>query len=151
VPEPTPAVPELLVDVLGSVLQDAAYVFAEPAEEPAAWSAPVVAAEIAFASLKGGTLRLTVAPAVASEIAANMLGLDASDAAACEHGRLAVAEVLNVIGGAFVTRYFGTAVPSQLGLPRAEVRDGPAGGRRTAVAAVLAECGAPVLLELDME
>jgi hypothetical protein len=71
-------IPALLTEVLGEVLQEAAYVFAEPAEEPAAWTAPVVSAEIAFESLKGGTLRLTAAPAVAAEIAANMLGVDPS-------------------------------------------------------------------------
>jgi hypothetical protein len=59
--------------------------------------------------------------------------------------------VLNVIGGAFVTRYFGTAVPSQLGLPKAELLAQPPAGRRTASALVLAESGEPVMLELDME
>jgi hypothetical protein len=144
-------VPELLTEVLGEVLQDAAYVFAEPAEGPPAWTAPVVSAEIAFESLKGGTLRLTAAPGVAAEMAANMLGLDPSDAAAVESGSAALAEVLNVIGGAFVTRYFGTSVPSQLGLPRAQVLPEPPRARRTASAVVVAESGEPVLLELDME
>ncbi len=143
--------PALLTEVLGEVLQDAAYVFAEPADEPAAWSAPVVSAEIAFESLKGGTLRLTTGPGIAAEIAANMLGLDPSDAAAVESGSAALAEVLNVIGGAFVTRYFGTSVPSQLGLPKAQVLPQPPGGKRTAAAAVVAENGDPVLLELDMD
>ncbi len=149
-PEPVP-VPELLTEVLGEVLQDAAYVFAEPSDEPPAWSAPVVSAEIAFESLKGGTLRLTVAPGVAAEMAANMLGLDPSDAAATESSSAALAEVLNVIGGAFVTRYFGTQVPSQLGLPRAQILPRPPAGRRTAAVTVTSEKGDPVLLELDME
>ncbi len=147
-PEP---VPELLTEVLGEVLQDEAYLFAEPAEGPAAWGPEVVSASIAFESLKGGTLRLTAAPGVAAEIAANMLGVDAQDAAAQENGGAALAEVLNVIGGAFVTRYFGTSVPSQLGLPKAQVLPQPPGGKRTAAAAVVAENGDPVLLELDMD
>jgi hypothetical protein len=145
------AMPALLTEVLGEILQDAAYVFAEPAQEPAAWGVPVVSAEIAFESLKGGKLRLTAAPGVAAEMAANMLGVDATDAAAAENGRAAVAEVLNVIGGAFVTRYFGTGVPSQLGLPTAELLAAPPRGPRTAAALVVAESGGPVLLELDME
>lgn len=143
--------PALLTEVLGEVLQDEAYVFAEPGDEPAAWGAPVVSAEIAFESLKGGTLRLTAGPAIAAEIAANMLGLDPSDAEATESAGAALAEVLNVIGGAFVTRYFGTAVPSQLGLPKAQLLPQPAGGKRTAAATVFAENGDPVLLELDMD
>jgi chemotaxis phosphatase CheX-like protein len=144
-------VPELLTEVLGEVLQDSAYVFAEPAPGPAAWEAPVVSARIAFESVRGGTLRLTAGQGVASEIAANMLGIDPSDGEAAEHGRAAIAEVLNVIGGAFVTRYFGTAVPSQLGLPIAEVVAAPPAGRTTAAVLVVAESGGQVLLELDME
>jgi chemotaxis phosphatase CheX-like protein len=144
-------VPALLTQVLGEVLQDAAYVFAEPVEGPASWPEPVVSARIAFESVRGGTLRLTAAPGVAAEIAANMLGVDPGDAEAQSHGRAALAEVLNVIGGAFVTRYFGTAVPSQLGLPSAEILAEPPAGRTTAAALVVAESGEPVLLELDME
>lgn len=144
-------VPALLEQVLGEVLQDAAYVFAMPVDGPAEWRQPVVSARIAFESTKGGTLRLTAAPGVAAEMAANMLGVDASDPAAAEHGRAAIAEVLNVIGGAFVTRYFGTGVESQLGLPTAEVLASPPRGRATAAALFVAESGDPVLLELDME
>jgi hypothetical protein len=67
-------VPALLAQVLGEVLQEAAYVFAVPAEGTARWDAPVFSARIAFESVKGGTLRLTASGSVAREIAANMLG-----------------------------------------------------------------------------
>jgi hypothetical protein len=146
--EPTP---ELLTDILGSVLQDSAFMFVEPAEEPVEWDEKVFAATLAFESVRGGTLRLTMAVPVGVELAANMLGTDASDPEAEENGRAAVSEILNVIGGAFVTRYFGTKVPSQLGLPQAMLAGQPATGRRTCAAVVRSEAGDPVLLELDME
>ena len=148
-PEPTPA---FLLEVLGSVLQDAAFVSADPAPEPARWAGPVINAELAFESLRGGSLRLTVAPRGAIELAANMLGVDPADREAEAHGLAAVGELLNVIGGAFVTRFFGTQVPSQLGLPRAELAEAPPPGRRrTCAAAVTIESGDAVLLELDLE
>lgn len=145
------ATPELLTEILGSVLQDTAFMFVEPAEGPAGWGDQVFTATLAFESLKGGLLRLTMAVPVAVELAANMLGCDVSDPEAAENGRAAVAEVLNIIGGAFVTRFFGTKVPSQLGLPVATLSDHPPAGSCTCSALVRSEAGEPVLLELDLE
>jgi hypothetical protein len=141
-----------LSEVLGQVLEDAAFVFVEPADEPEAWGPPVLAASLAFESVQGGTLRITAAPAAGVELAANMLGVDPADPEAAEHGLAALAEILNVVGGAFVTRYFGTAVPSQLGLPVPEVLQGePRPTHRTCAATVRLESGAPLRLELDLE
>jgi hypothetical protein len=125
--------------------------FVEPSEEPAEWGERVFTATLAFESVKGGTLRLTMAVPVGVELAANMLGCDASDPEAEENGRAAISEVLNVIGGAFVTRFFGTKVPSQLGLPHALLSGRPATGRRTAAAVVRAGSGDAILLELDLD
>jgi hypothetical protein len=146
------ATPELLTDILGTVLQDSAFMFVEPSEEPAEWGEKVFAATLAFESVKGGTLRLTMALPVGVELAANMLGTEIEDPEAEDNGRAAVSEILNVIGGAFVTRYFGTKVPSQLGLPQALLSSKPASGAHvTCSALVRSETGEPVLLELDMD
>jgi hypothetical protein len=148
-PEPTP---ELLTDILGSVLQDSAFMFVEPSDEPAEWGERVFTATLAFESVKGGLLRLTMALPAGVELAANMLGTEIDDPEAEENGRAAVSEILNVIGGAFVTRYFGTKVPSQLGLPQAQLSTSPATGDHvTCSSLVRSEAGDPVLLELDME
>ncbi len=145
------ATPELLTDILGTVLQESAFMFVEPAEEPVEWGEKVFAATLAFESVRSGTLRLTMAVPVGVELAANMLGTEATDPEAEENGRAAMSEILNVIGGAFVTRFFGTKVPSQLGLPQALLSSSPATGRRTCAAVVRSELGDPVLLELDLE
>lgn len=147
-PEPTP---ELLTDILGSVLQESAFIFAEPDDEPPAWEGEVLIARIAFESTRGGTLRIFTTPDGAAEIAANMLGIDPGDEA-MENARPAFSELLNVLGGAFLTRYFGTAVPSQLGLPSTElVPASPPAERRTCAATVRLESGVPVVMELDLE
>jgi hypothetical protein len=142
---------ELLADVLGSVLQDSAFIFAEPIDDPEPWVVPVFRAELAFDSVRGGVLRLVTTPRGSIEIAANMLGLDASEAEAEEQARSALAEVLNVVGGAFVTRFFGTKVPSQLGLPQTEVLTVAPGGQHTCATVLRLESGDPVMLELDLE
>jgi len=142
---------ELLTDILGTVLQESAFMFVEPDQEPVEWAPQVFAATLAFESVRGGTLRLTAALPVGVALAANMLGTDPTDPEAIENGRAAISEILNVIGGAFVTRYFGTKVPSQLGLPQALLSSKPATGRSTCSALVRSETGDPVLLELDME
>jgi hypothetical protein len=147
-PEPTV---ELLTDILGQVLQESAFIFAEPDEEPAAWEGAVLTARIAFESTRGGSLRLVTYPRAAAEVAANMLGIEPG-AEADSNARAAVSELLNVLGGAFLVRFFGMAVPSQLGLPATELSEAPKPvGRRTCAATVRLESGDPVLLELDLE
>jgi hypothetical protein len=145
------ATPELLTDILGTVLQDSAFMFVEPAEEAVVWGPQVFTATLAFESVRGGTLRLNMDMGVGVELAANMLGTEATDPEAVENGRAAVSEILNVIGGSFVTRFFGTKVPSQLGLPQAQLATQPITGPHCCTAAVIAENGEPVVLELDLE
>ena len=146
--EPTP---ELLTDILGQVLQESAFIFAEPDDEPPRWEGELLTARIAFQSTRGGTLRIITTPGGAAEIAANMLGIDPGEEAE-QNARPAFSELLNVLGDAFLTRYFGTAVPSQLGLPTTELTQGaPPQGHRTCSATVRLESGAPVVMELDLE
>lgn len=142
---------ELLSDVLGTVLQDAAFVFAEPLEGPPVFDGPVLQATIAFESVRGGALRLTVGTRGGAEIAGNMLGLEPGDPEAVDQARAAVSEILNVIGGAFITRYFGTQVPSQLGLPTTHQLDAAPSVDLAHAAALQLECGDPLVLELDLE
>ena len=146
--EPTP---ELLTDILGRVLEESAFILAEPDREPPQWGGAVLRASIAFESTRGGTLRLLTNTRAASEIAANMLGIDQDQEEARSSGRAAVSELLNVVGGAFLTRYFGSEVPSQLGLPDTEIFSAPPEAHRTCVAAVRLESGEPLVLELDLE
>ncbi|HET6412258.1 MAG TPA: hypothetical protein VFG53_09375 [Anaeromyxobacter sp.] len=145
--EPTP---EFLTELLGSVLEDSAFLLAEPVEERPRFEGSVLLARIAFESMRGGTLRLLTTPEAATEIAANMLGIEPGEEARSS-GRAAVSELLNVLGGSFLIRYFGAAVPSQLGLPTSEVLSDWPGAPLSCAAAVRLESGAPLVLELDLE
>ncbi|HYG68832.1 MAG TPA: hypothetical protein VD838_14285, partial [Anaeromyxobacteraceae bacterium] len=110
-----------LGEVLGDVLGDAAFAFGDPCDAPAAWSPPTLLATIAYECDGRGVLRLLAEPSAAAELAANMLGLEPGDPAAADHSLATVAELLNVIGGTYLTRRYGSGVPSLLGLPVARV------------------------------
>jgi len=146
-PELTPA---MLSDILGTVLEDTAFMLVEPVELPEAWVGTVLRSTLDFESVRSGTLRLTVEEPAGVELASSMLGTDGSDPEALQHGRAALSEVLNVVGGVFLTRYFGAKVPSQLGLPQTEPLEGrppvPAG----LAAAVRTEGGHAMMLELEL-
>jgi len=145
--EPTP---EMLTEVLSNVLEEAAFFMIEPEAVPESFDGEVFAASIDFEAMRGGQLRLIASRNLARNLAANMLGIDPADAEADEQGRNALGEILNVLGGAFVTRHFGTKTPFQLGLPT--VADEPDGARHsTCATAVRVDTGDVVVLELDLE
>jgi hypothetical protein len=142
--------PEMLAEVLSSVLEEAAFFMIEPEPVPETFDGEVFCATIDFEAVRGGQLRLTASRNLARNLAANMLGIDANDPEADEQGRNALGEILNVLGGAFVTRHFGTKTPFQLGLP--SVGDEPPAVRHaTCAAAVRVDTGDLVVLELDLE
>jgi len=143
--------PDLLADVLADVLEKAAFIFTERAEEPGAWEGSTIQAAISFEAARGGALRLTATRRAAVEIAANMLGLEPADPDGNNLAAAALAEVLNVVGGAFVTRLFGTTAPSVLGIPVSAAVTAPPARCRTCAVAVRTESGDPLLLELDLE
>jgi hypothetical protein len=142
--------PEMLTEVLSSVLEEAAFFLIEPEAVPDHFEGDVFSASIDFEAMRGGQLRLTASRNLARNLAANMLGIDPGDPEADEQGRNALGEILNVLGGAFVTRHFGTKTPFQLGLPSV-ADEHPASHRATCAAAVRVDTGDVVVLELDLE
>lgn len=106
---------ELLQEVAISVLEDAAFVFPEPAESSGSW--PEVAARISFHGEDEGQVALAVDADLAREIAANLLGLDTGDGEAEGMRQAAIAELLNIVAGALVARAFGTRTRTRLWVP----------------------------------
>jgi len=143
--------PEMLADILGTVLEETAFMLVEPAEVPSAWEGPVLLSTLAFESVGSGTLRLLAAEGAGVELASSMLGTNPGDPEAQEHGRAAISEVLNVVGGVFLTRFFGSKVPSQLGLPQTTLVAGQPPAPVGLAAAVRTESGHAMVLELDLE
>jgi hypothetical protein len=132
-----------LAAVIVRTLEDAAFVFATPADEAAGEPAPpfdgdVVEARLAWSGPRAGELRLAVGRGLAAALAANLLGVDEAP----ERGEEALAELANMAAGALVAELFGAADPPRLSLPRVARRSPAAHAaerREAAVAVALVE------------
>jgi CheY-specific phosphatase CheX len=109
---------ELLAQSLAQALEEAAFVFAEPTEEPPELQGQVIEARLGYAGPHEGELALAADAGFAATLAANLLGEDEGGAEAAGDDQDAVGELLNMIAGALVVELFGADVPCRLGLPR---------------------------------
>jgi hypothetical protein len=117
---------------IARTLEDAAFVFAGPADEGDAFEGEVVEARLGWSGPHAGELRLAMGPALAAVVAANLLGVDE----AAEHADDAVGELANMAAGVLLGELFG-AHPPRLGLPRvARLVAARAGARAAAERAV---------------
>jgi len=116
----TPLTEELLQQVVSQVLEECAFLCTQPDVEPATWPDHITRATIEFAGPQKGRLQLYAAHGLAMDLAADMLGVDATDPDASRLADGALAELTNVIAGALVARLFGTATLCELGIPVVE-------------------------------
>ncbi len=113
---PQDCTPEILQTVLAEILEEAAFSFAEPIEEPPPWGDNLVQAELSFGN-DGAGVSLTTTQAYAHELACNLMGFDA-DAELSENERQdAVAEMLNIVCGAMMPLLFGEEALVRIGTP----------------------------------
>lgn len=112
---------EMTLDVLGEtvidVLQEAAFIFAEPIEEATNDSSIKFIAKLGFTGPSSGQMFLLCSRNLATEFAANLLGIEPDDPEAESKGRDAVGEVLNIVGGALLARWFGLSGNFEMGVP----------------------------------
>jgi hypothetical protein len=112
---------ELLARVGARVLEDAAYVLAEPAQarpyDSVAWGTCGV--RLAFSGPFGGGCELWVPRELARLLATNMLGLAVNDdcAEADEMGAEALRETMNILCGNLLTEIAGQEPVFDLGMP----------------------------------
>ncbi len=116
----------LLAQVTARTLEEAAFVFLEPADPAPPWGdEPVVESRISFSGASSGELQLRASGRLATSLAANLLGLEPEDAAVSPQRLDAVGEMLNMIGGVLIHE-LAPAGGIELGLPRvALVEPGP--------------------------
>jgi len=92
--------------VLGHVLETFAFVFPEPVA-PADLPEPdddLVCATITFSGAASGTMSVSAPAGLCSELAANILGVDAEDADARLRGADTLGEIANIAAGHLATR-----------------------------------------------
>ena len=107
---------KLLARALESLLEEATFVFAEPAADPPRFSGPVLLARITVAGAYHGELALATSPRTAAMLAANLLGEEEGGADATGDDRDAVGELLNMIAGSLAADLSPDA-PCALGVP----------------------------------
>ncbi len=108
---------EVLHTVVRQILEDATFVFAEPAEDLPEWMDSVLEAEVTFAGPNTGRLLIAMSPDLAINLAANLLGIDADDPDAVTRGHGASGEIANMICGALMEKLFGAEAICRLGIP----------------------------------
>ncbi len=112
-----------LGETLARTLEEAAFVFAEPAEDPPPFRGEVLEARIGFRGPEEGELRLVADAGLAASLAANLLGLDEEQGSeARARSADALGEILNMVVGAWVVRRFGESTTCRLGVPRVSRR-----------------------------
>lgn len=112
---------KLDLDVMGEtvveVLQEAAFVFAEPMEEATTDHSSKLVAKLDFTGPSSGQMFLTCSRNLATDFAANLLGIEPDDPEAESKGGDAVGEMLNIVGGALLARWFGVSGEFEMGVP----------------------------------
>ena len=113
---------DTLTEVFGEILDQMAFMFAEPVEpEEEALPAPreSVLAHLKFDGEFSGKLSLAIPTDMCAELAANMLGEEADDPDAIAKGTDALKELLNVLAGNLLTAFAGEEPVFNLGVPEA--------------------------------
>ena len=108
---------ELLFETLSQVLEDAAFIFTEEADETLGWSNDIVKSSIQYQGQEDGTLSLAVDKEMAKSFAANLLGIEPEDEFAELKSSEAVSEMLNIVCGVFLERWLGGNNHCRLGIP----------------------------------
>ncbi|MBN2714771.1 MAG: chemotaxis protein CheX [Deltaproteobacteria bacterium] len=108
---------ELLFETLSEVLEDAAFIFTEVADESLQFNSDILKSSIHYNGQEDGILSLAVDKITAKTVAANLLGIEPSDEDAEEKSVEAVSEILNIVCGVFLERWLGGQNHCRLGIP----------------------------------
>lgn len=112
----------ILGRVVIEILEEAAFLFTEPMDENNASevSSEVFVAKLGYFGPSKGEMVFSTPLNVASELAANLLGLEPDDPEVAGKGAEAVGEMLNIIGGALLKEWFGSEADFEMGIPVVE-------------------------------
>lgn len=112
---------DLLQEVAGQILEDAAFIFTEPNEE-IEWgdSDTILSATVPYSCDIAGDIIVSASGAFARSLAANLLGLDPDDEGIEGQEGDALGEFVNIFGGALLARWFGAEQKYEMGIPKVE-------------------------------
>jgi CheY-specific phosphatase CheX len=146
-----PSIDELAL-LAQSTFADTAFLLTEPVAEPQGALADSLCAVIGFDAEVKGRLVLAASTALAAQLAADMLCVDASDEQAVAQAGGALAELANVFAGVLVPQVFGESGEWALGLPRILLAEPPLGaGERSRGVTLMSDAGHAIRVELVLE
>ncbi len=108
----------ILLETTRALLEQAAFLFAEQAEQPAEFSGPMSASTLRFTGGGNGKLMLIVTPKRGTALAADLLGLDPDAPEASEKSHDALGEMLNMLTGMLSDAWPQTSEPWEIGTPK---------------------------------
>jgi hypothetical protein len=113
----------LIGRVVSQILEEAAFMVTEESgpELPPWTDHSLLQARLRYTCETSGTLHLVVRPALATEIAANMMGIDLNDTQASAYAEDALGETLNMVGGTLLEAWFGDHPDLQPEIPQVVV------------------------------
>ena len=145
----TPLSTDELALLAQSTFADTAFLLTELASERHGPASDCLCAVIGFDAEVKGRLVLAASTALAAQLAADMLCVDASDEQAVAQAGGALAELANVFAGVLVPRLFGEHGQWALGLPRVLLADPPlASGEEVRGVTLVSDAGHPIRVEL---
>lgn len=137
-----------LSEVAARVLEDCAFLFVDAVEADTAppSAGRAIAASIAIGAREPRTLKIVATRPLLVEAAANMLGTEGDDPEAYGSAEQALSELLNIVAGSFVARFYGTEQECPLGIPQRVEAVPP--GEGNVVVTLVADAGNYLRLEL---
>lgn len=107
---------DTLARLVTDALERTAFVLADPCDNPARLPPADTFAQIDFRGPESGTVDLRASRAFARNLAASLLGVDASEISDAQAGE-ALRELANIVGGSVITALGGDDCRFSLGLP----------------------------------
>jgi CheY-specific phosphatase CheX len=146
--------PKLLQESLVCVLEEAAFVFTEPAESAPLFSGDLVRAEIAFEGAVKGNISFAVPSEIGETFAANLMAEEPGSPEVREHASEAVGEILNMVAGILLESWLGEEARYHLGTPRVrrlgELGAWPPAGSAAAIS-LCTEEEQPIVASVELE
>ncbi|MBI4719466.1 MAG: chemotaxis protein CheX [Planctomycetes bacterium] len=107
----------MLTRIFSEVLANLAFLFPEPASEPAGAEGPWLESTIAYEGTHRGMLKLVCTDAFAALLAENLLGAPSGDTPLRGRMEDAIKELMNIVCGQLMTAAFGAQEMFNLGIP----------------------------------
>ena len=107
---------DALAESLGTVLEEAAFMFGEPCGEPPAFEGEAMTSILSFSGERDGKLYLAASTDTCRSLAVDLMGVEEDEVSDTEVGET-LGEILNIVAGVLMQSIFGLETLIQLHPP----------------------------------